>query len=354
MTRIDVFARGLLLSACSLALAACSGRQIKPSLPAPPPPEAQVAEFVPDGTLLIQTLPVGAGNCQVVRCPHQNKLVVMDCGSKGRGTQGWSADEASRHIRAMIDGATDVVVTVSHPDGDHYNYLPVVFDGLRVENLYIGAQLSDYRDTFRRWVDNEQHHYGMAVSSHPGFYASPTPDPVLSCWRPDGFGGLALDAPAQILGVNAGSTSNDRSMVISMRYGDFSTMFTGDMTDTTEQALYAAGPVAPLMSSVVTGAHHGAESFGSNSPEWANATRPQFLMFSAGERFVHPRCRSVDNYLPHVGKNSTQHGYFCGTGGSYAHRITTDAVTVTDDNGLIEVRGRSDGTFDYRWSTPGM
>lgn len=368
MTRIEVFARGLLLSTLSLLLAACAGREIKPDVAAtpppadtqkvvasPPPPDRQdISAFAPDGTLRIHTLPVGAGNCQVVQCPNQNKLVVMDCGSKGRGTQGWTADDASRYIRGMIDGSTEVVVTVSHPDGDHYNYLPVVFDGVRVNSLYIGAQLSNYNDTFRNWVANEQRYYGMPVSSHAGFYASPTPDSVLSCWRSDGFGGRTLDAPAQILAVNAGTTSNDASMVISMRYGNFSTIFTGDMTAATERAIVGAGPVAPLASTVITGAHHGAESYGSNSPSWANATRPQFLMFSAGERFLHPRCSSVDNYLAYVRNNSSLHGYFCGRDGGYEHRITTEAVAVTDDNGLIKVRGRSDGTFDYEWSTSGL
>ena len=352
MTRIEVFARGLLLSACSL-LAACAGREVKPDMAASPPPEIPARyAFAPDGKLQIHTLPVGAGNCQVVQCPNQNKLVVMDCGSKGRGTQGWSADDTTRYIRKLIDGGTEVVVTVSHPDGDHYNFLPLVFDGVPVNNLYIGTQLSNYSNDFRNWVANEQQYYAMSVSSYSGFYASPTPDPALSCWRPNGFGGLALDVPAQILAVNAGTTSNDASMVISMRYGRFSTMFTGDMTAATERAIVGAGPVAPLGSTVITGAHHGAESYGSNSPSWANATRPQFLMFSAGERFLHPRCSSVDNYLPYVLKDSNPHRYFCGMGGSYQERNTRDAVAVTDDNGLIKVRGRSDGTFDT-WSTAG-
>lgn len=369
MTRIEGFARGLLLSAFFLSLAACAGREIKPDVAAaPPPPDIRkmaaatplppdmlkTLSPVPDGTLRIHTLPVGAGNCQVVQCPNQNKLVVMDCGSKGRGTQGWTADDASRYIRAMIDVDTEIVATVSHPDGDHYNYLPVVFDGLRVNSLYIGTQLANYSETFRNWVANERLYYAMPVSSHARFYASPTPDPVLSCWRSDGFGGRTLDAPAQILAVNAGTTSNDASMVISMRYGNFSTMFTGDMTAATERAIHGAGPVAPLRSTVITGAHHGAESNGSNSPSWANATRPQFLMFSAGERFLHPRCSSVDNYLAYLPNNAPLHGYFCGVDGNYEYRATTYAVAVTDDNGLITVRGRSDGSFDSAWSTPGL
>lgn len=369
MIRIEGFARGLLLSAFFLSLAACAGREIKPDVAAasPPPDIRKMAAATPlppdmlktlspapDGTLRIHTLPVGAGNCQVVQCPNQNKLVVMDCGSKGRGTQGWTADDASRYIRAMIDGGTEVVVTVSHPHGDHYNYLPVVFDNRDVKKLYIGASLSEYNAAFQEWVKDQQEKHRMQLWSHPGFYASSTPDPELSCWRPGDFGGFTLDASAHILAVNAGTTPNDASMVISMRYDNFSTMFTGDMTAATESAILGAGPVAPLRSTVITGAHHGAETDGSNSPSWAKATQPKFLMFSAGNRYYHPLCSSVDNYLSFVRDHVSQHVYFCSKDRRYERRVTTKAVAVTDNNGLITVRGRSDGTFDYEWSAPGL
>lgn len=356
MTRIDFVGRGLLLSAFSVLLAACGSQPTKPTTtPADSESVTQpIVDFVPNGKLLIHTLPIGAGNCQVVQCPSQNKLVVMDCGAKGRGTQGWTKEDAARYIQSMIDGGTEVTVSVSHPDGDHYNYLPTVFNGLPVRNLYLGAQLGNYDQNFRNWVAAEQSHYGMSVNQHSGFYSSKTPDSNLSCWRPNGYGGMELDVASYILGVNAGSTSNDSSMVIAMRYGSFQTIFTGDMTGTTEQYINAAGPPVPLKSNVITGAHHGADTFGSNSQSWANATAPQLLMFSAGERFLHPRCTSANNYLAYVLKNASLHDYHCGKDGAYEKRSTTDAVLVTDDNGLIRVAANSNGTFDYSWGVSAL
>lgn len=347
MTRIDVFARGLLLAALSLVLAACAGHQTDALVS---PRAARIADAAPDGTLAIHTLPVGTGNCQVVQCPSQNKLVVVDCGSRHLGTRGWTADEAGSYIRAMIDGETEVVVAVSHPDPDHYNYLPTVLDDARVVSLYLGGQMSDYDERFRIWVANLQRAHGLSVSSRSGFYASPWPESALGCWRPNPSGGFDMDVAAWILAMNAGTTPNDGSMVISMRYGDFSAMFTGDMTAATERAIHDAGPVAPLGTDVITGAHGGADSDGSNSPGWADATRPELLIFSAGRRYQHPRCASVDSYLPYLQTNSPRHGYACGRDGEYERRVTDDAVAVTEDNGLIEVRGRSDGMFGYEWS----
>jgi beta-lactamase superfamily II metal-dependent hydrolase len=306
-----------------------------------------------NGRFMVYTLPVGAGNCQVVHCPEQNKIVMMDCGSKGRGNVGWTKEDATKYVRSLIDGGTEVAVTVSHPDGDHYNYIPEVFHNLRVNNLYLGLQLNKYDQNFQNWVANERKFYGMQVFEHSGFYASKTPESNLSCWRPDGHGGAQLDVASYVLGVNAGTTSNDASMVIAMTYDKFQTIFTGDMTAATERQILGAGPAVPLKSNVITGAHHGAETFGSNSPGWANATAPQFLMFSAGERFYHPRCTSVNNYLPHVLKYQALHIYHCGKDGAYEQRASTDGVAVTDDNGLIQVAANKDGSFQYNLAISG-
>lgn len=363
MTRIDLVGRGLLLSAFFLQ-AACSNPPTRPvatstTEPAAAPvavdsAKAAAVSFAPNGKFAIYTLPVGAGNCQVVRCPEQDKIVMMDCGSKGRGNVGWDRDDVSRFVQSMIGPGTEVAATVSHPDGDHYNYLPAVFHGVRVQNLYLGTQLSRYDQNFNDWVSAERSTFGMPVHTYPGFYSSRAPESNLSCWRPDGRGGWQLDIAAYILGVNAGSTSNDASMVIAMRYDNFETIFTGDMTAATERQIVGAGPPVPLSANVITGAHHGAESAGSNSPSWAMATRPQLLMFSAGERFYHPRCNSVDNYAAYVMKNVPLHVYHCGINSSYQQRPSTDAILVTDDNGLIQVEATRDGHFNYSWAISGL
>lgn len=353
MTRIESLARALLLSAFSLIFAGCAGQQNTHGI-ALAPAILETSEIVDTGKLMIHTLPVGDGNCQVVQCPNQNKLIVMDCGSKSKGNLGWTKDEATAYIRKMINNSTKVVVTVSHPGRDHYNYLPTVFDGLGVRALYLSRQLANYHPEFRDWVSKEQANYEMLVSTRAGFYASSAPDNNLSCWRPNGFGGLQIDVSSYIVGMNAGTTSSDASMVVAMRYGSFQTMFTGDMTGVTEQAINSAGPVTSLKSNVITGAHHGTASEGSNSLSWANATAPQLVMFSVGNRFMNPRCSSADNYAPYLFKNVPLHLYNCGMNDAYKHRRSNDAVLVTNDNGLIVVSANNNGTFNFSWSLTGL
>lgn len=339
MTRIDFVGRGLLLSA-TLTLAACGTGIIKP---APPLEGAPVVNVVDPGNLIVHTLPIGAGNCQIAQCPSGNRLVVMDCGSKGAGTQDWDASKVKSYVETLIDDKSEITVSVSHPDEDHYNYLAPAFAGMNVKTLYLGGDWSQYNSTFQDWVETQRINRAAAVNLYPGFYASTTPEPGLSCWKPQ-QGGSSMQVASYILGVNAGTTKNDGSMVVAMRYGDFTTTFTGDMTQATENKLQLPTGLGSFRANLLTGAHHGASSQGSNSAEWAAATRPDFVVFSAGLRYSHPRCNSVDRYTT-VGASLPEHEYFCGDSTGGETRKTKNNILVTDSNGLIVIEADSKGVM---------
>lgn len=301
------------------------------------------------GRLVIHTLPIGAGNCQIAQCPTGNKLIIMDCGSGGAGSQNWSADDARTHLHGLVNASTEIAVTVSHPHVDHYRYLPRVLDVLPVRNLYISRQLSSYNADFRNWAHQQQVHAGMNVIAYPGFYASTTPEAALGCWAPNGHGGLNSEAQSYILGVNTGTGANEGSMVVAMRYGNFRTTFTGDMTAATEAQLHVPAGLGTLRSNLLTSPHHGSESHGSNSTTWAASTQPELVLFSAGTRFHHPRCSAVAVYWGYVGANSPGHTFHCGDNGGWTNVTNTRNVLTTDSNGLIRVDAASDGTFNFSW-----
>ncbi|EMT5434813.1 MULTISPECIES: ComEC/Rec2 family competence protein [Stenotrophomonas] len=340
MTRIDFVGRGLLLSAI-LLLAACSTGSIKPT----PPPlvGAPVVNVVDPGNLVVHTLPIGAGNCQIAQCPSGNRLVVMDCGSKGAGTQDWDAGKVKGYVETLIDDKSEITVSISHPDEDHYNYIAPVFANMKVTSLYLGGDWSQYNSTFQDWVKTQRIKSAAQVNMYTGFYASATPEPGLSCWKPE-HGGSSMQVASYILGVNAGTTKNDGSMVVAMRYGDFTTTFTGDMTQATENKLQLPNGLKSFKANLLTGAHHGASSQGSNSVEWAKATSPDFVIFSAGLRYSHPRCDAVDRYTT-VGAALPEHEYFCGNSGTGENRKTTDNILVTDSNGLIVIEADTHGAM---------
>ncbi|WP_164146421.1 hypothetical protein [Stenotrophomonas maltophilia] len=348
MTRIDFVGRGLLLSA-TLTLAACTTSTIKPTPPSPI--GAPYINGVNPGKLIVHTLPVGAGNCQIAQCPSGNRLIVMDCGARGRGSQGWDRTKVKSYVETLTDSKSEITVSVSHPHADHYSYITTAFEGLPVKYVYLGGKREDYSQTFRDWIVENEGKYGTEVKQSATFYSSSPskPEPGLSCWKSQG-GGSSEDVSGYILGAGAGESGskdknkNDESMVVAMRYGEFTTTFTGDMTGVTWDAIQKYSKIRDFKTNLLTGAHHGSSSEGSNSASWAGDTRPQFLIFSAGERFDHPRCEAVDRYTT-VLSELPLHDYWCGDGGAGEERTTQENILVTESNGLIVIEADSKGTM---------
>lgn len=324
---------GVLLA---LSIAACALVPAEPALAVPG-----------SGKFVVHTLPVGAGNCQLVECPWQDKLIVMDCGSRGLGDRGWSADEVGQFVDGLIGPKTSVTVAVSHPDSDHYNYLEQVLSTAHVKTFVLAQQLGNYHVDFQEWVRDEVQAENGQLITWNGPYTSAAVEPSLSCAQPQG-NGWQIDVPGYVVVVNAGTTRNDSSMVVAMQYGQFQTVFTGDMTGATQAAIPQNLPVNLAATQFITGAHHGAWTHGSNQQSWADATRPQLVAFSSGTRHNHPRCEAVDTYL-RVGTvltNMPNHTYQCSWNGQYVQRQGTDGVLVTNSNGRISVTGNTDGTFN--------
>ncbi len=349
----------------SAPVAATSTEKVKSTpapIAAPParparPQERKPRRVMRDGVMAnndimtITTLPVGAGNCQILQCPSQDKIIVFDCGSLGAGTQNWDVQQVTQYIDNLVGDDTEVVVAVSHTDGDHNNYLPTVFANIYVHDVVIAQQRGAYPLAVRNWFAEVEADDGT-VWSWPGHYVGQAPDDELSCWVEDGQGGWDMDVEAYVLAVNAAGGANSASLVVSETYDNFQTIFTGDMTQATEDLINSDLQINLGDTDVITGAHHGADTYGSNSQTWVDANQATMVIFSAGTRHYHPRCTSVDRYLPHLGDDSDDHGYHCGNGGGYVHRNTDDNIVVTDDNGLIKVTTDGDD-YNFTWTVNG-
>ena len=210
----------------------------------------------------VYTIPVGAGNCQLMQCPTQDndKVVLFDCGSRGRGNLGWTAEEIKDYVDDFIGEDTEIVVSVSHPDIDHYSYIPSIMEGHNISAIYLGGDYTHYSDAMGEWVQAQVQEGTDFVDFNGDLYWSDAPEEALGC----------NGADAKILIVNAGATDNDNSMVVSVNYGLFQTVFTGDMTGATEAAItthLGDTHVELGQTDFITGAHHGSTSHGSNSEE---------------------------------------------------------------------------------------
>ncbi len=100
-----------------------------------------------------------------------------------------------------------------------------------------------------------------------------------------------LGPPSPFLGKNV----NDNSLVIQVRFGDVSWLFTGDIEKEAEYDLVIRHGSA-LRSRILKVPHHGART--SSTPEFLEQVRPEAAVVSFGRRnpFGHPSQRVLERY----------------------------------------------------------
>lgn len=286
-----------------------------------------------DDELRIHYLDIGAGTCTVVQCPGTNApAIVVDCGSLEPGPNDLSKAEARTYVADLL-GQSSVRpnLIISHPDSDHYGYVPDIFDDISFANIWQGGKQSEYTaHGFPQWLVGQQ---SAGAALHNGFATG---------WHNDGEPiGASLScglASTYVMNVNTEGSKNAQSLVLMIEYGEFSAVFTGDAEGPTE-ALAIQNFAGNVKASVLTSSHHGASTHRSNSEDWAAATAPEVVIHSSGNRFFHPRCAAMDRFTSVSTTN--KHASKCGNSGSYQFFQTTKAHFVTEQVGTVVVT--SDG-----------
>ncbi len=284
--------------------------------------------------LRVHTLPVGAGSCHLLECPGPgNELLLYDCGSTEANRARFDLEAVQQYIGA-IAGERPVKVVISHADRDLYSHVAAAIAPQRVAELWLGGQVADYPLAFRTWVSAVQD----AQQQGTGEVAAALP----AGWHNDGFAieqlgcGTAL---SYVITVGVGDEKNDQSLVLSVDHGSFRVLLTGDATGETQNVAMQNFPAPLLDSTVVTAAHHGAQSHGSNDDDWAQAVRPAIIIYSAGESHAHPRCPVLEAYRATGALMAAeQHSLRCGTSLGYEPaRSTFLSEYNTFDSGVIVV-----------------
>ena len=114
--------------------------------------------------------------------------------------------------------------------------------------------------------------------------------------------------------------ANDQSVVLLLRYGDFTALLPGDAPASVEEALVAAGRIPPL--DLLKAGHHGSRT--STSWKLVESTQPELSVVSAGtrNRYGHPH-RVVLDRLERAGS----------------------AVARTDLQGVVRIHALPSGDF---------
>ena len=279
--------------------------------------------------LRIHFLNIGTGTCTVVECPGASAPpMIVDCGSLGRTENDLTEDEAATYVQNILSTTTvRPNVVISHPDRDHYRYIATVLATTQADNIWQGGNPAEYTsDEFPAWIQQQRDGGATVIDDRPANWNNETQPlgDTLSCGTVNTF----------VLTVNTGQEKNTQSLVLMIEHGEFTAVFTGDAEGATEtQAINNF--VNNLKATVMTGSHHGANTHGSNGADWVTATAPDVVVFSAGERFGHPRCEAVN--LFNTVTETLEHQVRCGVANTQYGPVTRtrNAHYMTEISGAI-------------------
>lgn len=256
-----------------------------------------------DGAVFIRVVDVGPGLCCVVKIPGDHYL-IYDAGYY----QGAGETATTEAIRGLIPAGADIdLLVLSHSDSDHLGAVDWICDTYRVRRvLHSGHQRStnvwqaaDQAIRLEREIDGCLDINLRNVEFPPSAtYRFGDAFVTMVC----GFS----DPPAAWGALNQSEKRNAGSIVVRLKFAGKAVLFPGDSVgrhsedppDTclaTEKFMIEMAPVIALDADVLIAPHHGADN--ASSEAFIRAVHPEYVIFSAGHQFDHPRAVAAQRYV---------------------------------------------------------
>lgn len=257
------------LALLCLALLLMAGCGMAPASAAPSPaafpaqavqPSVTTGEDMPEegSSFSVHFIDVGQADAALVEC--DGHFMLIDGGNRG------DSDVIYTVLKKAGADKLDIVVA-SHAHEDHIGGLPGAFNYATAELTL--CPVTDYDsgvfETFKEYAEDRGG--GLTVPEAGDKYALGS-------------------AEVEILGLNAGEDTNNTSIMLMIRYGETSFLFTGDAEREAEQALLDSG--AELKADVLKLGHHGSDT--STSYPFLREVMPEYAVISVGEgnSYEHP------------------------------------------------------------------
>jgi len=237
----------------------------------------------------ITFLDVGQGDAAFLEFPGGG-TVLIDAGPK---TPGY--DTGERVILPFLrwKGVQKIdYLVVSHPHSDHLGGVPAVMRAIAVGRVVDCGSEEDTRlyKEYSRVMDSLRLPMSPAVAGE--ILGDELPGRIYVLWPDTGFAG-----PGGSPGFGgARSNVNNLSVVLDIRFGSTSVLFTGDAEDDAE-AYIVARYGGFIGSGLLKAGHHG--SITSSTPGFISLVSPEHTVISVGRgnRFGHPSAAVIDRYL---------------------------------------------------------
>lgn len=228
------------------------------------------------GAMEIVFLDVGQGDAVAIRTPG-SRWILIDTGPRSR-----TFDSGERIVVPYLRrrGAARLeALILTHPDLDHIGGANAVLSELNVLRV-LDPGVAAARPAYVAALERAQARGATWFAARAGDRVS-ADGVTLEVLHP---GGAAASA--------ASDEANDQSVVLLLRYGDFTALLPGDAPAAVEDALLDAGHIPPL--DVLKAGHHGSRT--STSWKLLEFTQPELGVVSAGVRnlYGHPHLEIVD------------------------------------------------------------
>jgi beta-lactamase superfamily II metal-dependent hydrolase len=286
------------------------------------------------GYLRWTMIEIGTGDVNYIKLPN-GKDVIIDGGKPNDGK-----DVVVPFLQSLegFDGVIDYMVA-THNDADHFGGLEELLKSFEVRKVYsptTGDPTGYFHDHFAVPVVSEGCPWVVKGAADPEASGGATPGAFdTGCflsWDPD--------VTVRCLSVGSSGTTNRDSVVLALRFGSSSFIFTGDLSgDAVVNATLAdyGGDVPADFHKV---AHHGSVSDGANSAAWINqvhSVHPGYAFISCIGSAFHPTTECLDRLMA----NSTS---------IYMTFLDGNITVKADNSGNYSVVRQKiwDGLFDDR------
>ncbi len=222
------------------------------------------------GAMELVFLDVGQGDAVAIRTPG-NRWILIDTGPRTR-----TFDSGERivvpYLRRRGVARLEALV-LTHPDLDHIGGANAVLSELTVLRV-LDPGAAAARPAYVAALERAQARGATWFAAGAGDRVS-ADGVTLEVLHP---GGAAANA--------ASDEANDQSVVVLLRYGDFTALLPGDAPAAVEEALLEAGRIPPLV--LLKAGHHGSRT--STAWKLVEVTQPELSVVSAGarNRYGHP------------------------------------------------------------------
>ena len=256
------------------------------------------------GAMELVFLDVGQGDAVAIRTPGRRWMLV------DTGPRSPTFDSGERIVVPYLRrrGAARLeALILTHPDLDHIGGAGAVLSELDVLRV-LDPGAAAARPAYVAALERARERGAIWFAARAGDRVSAD--------------GVTLDVlhPGGAADSAASDEANDQSVVLLLRYGDFTALLPGDVPASVEEALLTAGQIPPL--DLLKAGHHGSRT--STSWRLLESVQPELAVVSAGarNRYGHPH-RVVLDRLRRVGSG----------------------VARTDLQGMVRVRAFATGEF---------